>query len=174
MQKTKEEKLAELVKTFEHGMPFDDPTKMGEYYDTIDPEIYDELIVAINFTTETHAIATAALEKLAVLDANIIDVGCGTGLMGKLLGNKGYKNIVGIDASQKFVDASIATGFYKEAEAMYLGNGDLPEKYVNHFDMAVASGVWLKGHIPCAGIEDVYLSLKVGGLFVTAMRAQYW
>ena len=104
-------------------------------------------------------------------DSKILDVGCGTGLMGKMLGQDGYNQIVGVDASEKFVEASVATGFYTETQVMYLGNGEFPEKYNGYFDTVVASGVWLKGHIPCAGLEDVYTALKVGGHFITAMRS---
>ena len=47
-------------------------------------------------------------------DSKILDVGCGTGLMGKMLSTDGYNQIVGVDASEKFVEASVATGFYTE------------------------------------------------------------
>ena len=32
---------------------------MGEYYDGIDPDLYDEFIVVINFIAEPHAISEA-------------------------------------------------------------------------------------------------------------------
>jgi predicted TPR repeat methyltransferase len=173
MQKTKEERLQELVENFEKNTP-DDASKMGQYYDTIDPELYNELLVAINFFAEPKGIAAKVLEMTKPeAEDKILDVGCGTGLMGKLLNEK-YKHIVGVDASQKFVDAALATGFYKEAESMYLGNRNFPEKFVNQFDTCVASGVWIKGHIPSSAYDDIYASLKVGGHFVTAMRAKYW
>ena len=82
--KTKEERLQELIENFERNCP-DDPSKMGEYYDTIEPEIYDEFIAAINFLTEPKAIAAAVLKMNSESDKKILDVGCGTGLMGKLL-----------------------------------------------------------------------------------------
>merc|ERR1712166_1723991 len=95
MQKSKEERLQELIDNFEKNCP-DDASKMGDYYDTIDPELYDEFIEAINFTTEPKAVSVALEEIVKPADdQKIFDVGCGTGLLGKLLGNKQYKNIVG-------------------------------------------------------------------------------
>lgn len=81
---------------------------------------------------------------------------------------------MGIDASKNFVEACIATGKYSGTHEMYLGNGEFPDKYKGYFDTVVASGVWLKGHIPFAGLDDVYTALTVGGYFITAMRSQYW
>ena len=39
---------------------------MGEYYDAIDPDLYDEFIVIINFIAEPLAIAEA-LTKMSLL-----------------------------------------------------------------------------------------------------------
>ena len=103
-----------------------------------------------------------------------MDVGCGTGLIAKLISKKGYNNITGVDATKNFIDAARLTGLYKDNECLYLGNGDFPEKYHNQFDCVIASGVWLKGHIPCSGYDDVYLAMKVGSYFITAMRVSYW
>jgi hypothetical protein len=57
---------------------------------------------------------------------------------------------------------------------MLLGIGSFPQEYENTFDVVVASGVWLKGHIPASGLNDVYSALKVGGHLFTAMRDQYY
>ena len=68
------------------------------------------------------------------------------------------------------------SGDYKETKCMYLGCGSdkFPEEYKSRFDVVVASGIWLVGHVPSAAMEDGVASLKVGGLFVTSMRKSYW
>ena len=38
----------------------------------------------------------------------------------------------------------------------------------------MASGVFLKGHMTASSIDDCHAALKLGGFFVTAMRAIYW
>ena len=100
---------------------------MGQFYDTIEPEIYDGLIAANNYMPEPEAVA-AAVSQIASDGFKILDIGCGTGLMGKLLSQK-YQ-IFGVDASHVFTEAAAATGFYESTEVMYLGNGSLPEKYL--------------------------------------------
>ena len=169
-----DEKLNALVSNYGDDFPTD-VTKIGEYYGKIGPELYDEYMKFINFNAEPYNIAPAVEEILNLpKDAKILDVGCGTGLIAKLISPKGYNNMYGVDATDKFVVAARETGLYKEAECMYLGNNVLPEKFTNTFDCVIASGVWLKGHIPCSGYDDVYSAMKVGSLFITAMRTKYY
>lgn len=79
------ESVDELLANY--GDNFPDATKMGDYYDQIDPGMYDDFIVKINFVVEPNAIAKMLIEELAPpKETKILDVGCGTGLMGKLLG----------------------------------------------------------------------------------------
>jgi len=107
----------------------------------------------------------------------ILDFGAGTGVIGTLLNKKqGFNNIIGIDASTNMVERLKEDGLYKEVKQQYLGRGieNFPEEYKNRFDLVTASGVWLKGHIPNTGYDDVYCAMKHNGYFVTAMRTTYW
>ena len=61
---------------------------------------------------------------------------------------------------------------------MCLGQGaDLfDDDLIERFDFVMASGVFLKakGHMPATAIDDCHAALKLGGYFVTVMRASYW
>ena len=95
---------------------------------------------------------------------------------GILLGEKGFKNIFGIDASENFLDNLKNIPSYTESRNMFLGKGvdKFPDELKNRFDIVVGAGVWIKSHIPAEGMEDVFAALKVGGYFVSATRALYW
>ena len=59
----------------------------------------------------------------------MLDVGAGTGIIGKLLAEKsGIKNIDAIDASEKFLETLVARGHYKTASLAMLGYGNFPEE----------------------------------------------
>ena len=59
---------------------------------------------------------------------------------------------------------------------MYLGLGldKYPDDLKGKFDLVTAGGVFLTGHIPNIGFEDVHASLKTNGYFVTGLRTSYW
>ena len=83
---------------------------------------------------------------------------------------------MGIDATENVLKYAHESGHYKETNCFYLGVGTdkFPEDLKNRFDVVVASGIWLVGHVPAQGMLDAYSALKVGGCFVTALRKKYW
>jgi len=65
---------------------------------------------------------------------------------------------------------------YSGAREVWLGQGvdHFDDDLKGSFDVVMASGVFLKGHMPSCSIDDCHAALKLGGFFVTAMRAIYW
>ena len=83
---------------------------------------------------------------IADRDARILDGGCGTGNMAELLRLIGYRNIVGLDASDGMLAAARAKGCYVELRKGLLGAEiDLPSE---SFDAVTAAGVLTHGHAP--------------------------
>ena len=84
----------------------DDGNKIAEYYASLSPEVYEMTMRAVGFN-DHHHIADAMKNKLRLVDSSkILDLGCGTGIMGRLLQPKGYTDIDGIDATHHFVETS--------------------------------------------------------------------
>ena len=106
----------------------------------------------------------------------IFDIGQGTGYMGKLLTDAGFNDIMGADASPSFVEKAEKTGWYKSTQVLWFGKGvdQLPDDLKNRFDLVMASGVFLEGHIPCDGFEDAHAMCKTGAYFITSIRKIYW
>ena len=104
------------------------------------------------------------------------DVGAGTGIVAQKLRTRGFCQLEGGDSSEQFVKAAQQKGLYQDIEVRWFGMGvhRLPANKLKQFDCVVASGVWLDGHIPAVGMEDCHALLRKGGLFITAMRSQYW
>ena len=55
-------------------------------------------------------------------DARILDAGAGTGIVGKLLSDKGYRKIAGIDLSEGMLQQARSKGVYQELRQMMLGS----------------------------------------------------
>ena len=93
-----------------------------------------------------HSITTELLLKyLDNSKAKILDAGCGTGLVGEILYEKKFKNIVGVDFSQPMLDQALEKNVYQT-----LGLADLTEKLIfkdKTFDAIVCAGTFTCGHV---------------------------
>ena len=109
-------------------------------------------------------------------DALIFDLAAGTGLLGQFLTEKGFMHMDAGDASDSMLNVAIERGWYKSTELRWFGMGidKLSADKVCTYDCVVASGAWLKGHVPAVGMDDCHALLKTGGHFVTCMRSIYW
>ena len=96
--------------------------------------------------------------------------------MGRLLHQEGFTNIEGADASSQFVKEAGKSGWYKKTRELWFGRGveNLPKDLLKKFDLVMASGVFLDGHIPREGFEDAHAMCKKGGYFLTSIRKSYY
>ena len=85
-------------------------------------------------------VAVELLAKHAPKHAQIIDVGCGTGLVGVALNAAGFHDVVGVDASPASLDIAAKTGCYRALTEIDLTAlpTDLPEE---HFGGLICVGV---------------------------------
>ena len=91
----------------------------------------------------------------------IIDVGCGTGLVGLQLNKLGYKNFDGVDISQKMIDIAIDRGY----GSLLLGNLNetLPVES-NKYEAALCVGVFTHGHVGPNRLKELARIVKPGGV----------
>ena len=54
-------------------------------------------------------------------DVEILDFGCGTGIVGHLIKDKGFHNIFGLDATENFIKMINENKVYKGGEVLFLG-----------------------------------------------------
>ena len=92
---------------------------------------------------------------------NIIDVGCGTGLVGLQLKKLGYKNFDGIDISKEMIDIAIDRGY----ESLLLGNlnESLPVDS-NKYEAAICVGVFTHGHVGPSRLKELARVVKPEGI----------
>ena len=119
-----------------------------------------------------HVTTDVLLRYLDNTKAKILDAGCGTGLVGNILYNKSYKNIVGVDFSQEMLDRAFKKNIYQS-----LNLCDLTQKLDfedNSFDAIVCAGTFTCGHVgPEALFEMVRITKKEGYISFT-VRKQEW
>ena len=96
---------------------YSDPVKCREWYLTCPPEVYDETMRILNFNDPYHLIdQLVESEEEGGLglkrELKIIDVGCGTGVIGRHLSAAGFKNIFGTDGSENVLEKAKESGNY--------------------------------------------------------------
>lgn len=91
----------------------------------------------------------------------IIDVGCGTGLVGVELEKGGFSNFDGTDISQEMIDIAKQRGYSK----LFIGslNDSLPCEN-NEYDAALCVGVFTHGHVSSERLDELVRLVKSGGI----------
>ena len=107
-------------------------------------------------------------------DVNIIDFGCGTGLIGKELAVHGFTKITGIDISPGMLEIASEKGVYTALEEVSLGDPDnFPAHFKNKFDVVVCAGLINNNHLDYRLFEEMIYATKKGGHAVFAARFSY-
>ena len=130
---------------------YDNWTKKGQY---------NKDMVVWNYEAPQN---TASLLNKHAIDKkiNILDAGCGTGLVGKELKKYGYSNLIGVDFSQSMLDL-IPTGIYHTIDLIDLNE---PLKYGdNTFDAIMCVGTFTYGHVKAHVLNEFIRIVNYQGL----------
>ncbi|MBT4511512.1 MAG: class I SAM-dependent methyltransferase [Chloroflexi bacterium] len=100
--------------------------------------------------------------------ASILDAGTGTGLLGETMTVLGYRNLTGIDLSQRMLKEADKKDVYQILRQMTLGNRlDFPD---NTFDATISQGVFSVGHAPARAFTELIRVTKTGGYIIFSVR----
>lgn len=102
---------------------------------------------------------------------------CGTGLVGQALSEHGFKQVSGVDVSQKMLEKAQEKGIYKTLDQLELGQEEFletfPYPYRNKFDFVTCAGFLNNNQMDGGVLEQMLLALKNGGMMVFAARYSY-
>lgn len=107
-------------------------------------------------------------------DPAIIDVGCGTGLVGLRLAVAGYRTIDGLDLSPAMVAKAEERGCYRTLTSDVDITEPIPTELRGAYDIAVAGGLFTVGHVSPEALADVATLVRPGGLAIITTRLQYY
>ena len=102
-------------------------------------------------------------------DAEILDAGVGTGLVGEQLVAAGYRHLHGIDLSPGMLRVARGKALYRDLRRMTLGE---PLDFADdRFDAVVSVGVFTTGHAPAHAFDELVRIVKPGGHIAFSLRA---
>ena len=142
-------------------------TAYGEWAEQYDTDLIDEMGYV------APAIASQLLQEyLEDQSAKILDAGCGTGLVGADLHQKGYCNLEGFDYSAQMLGKAKDKEVYNKLHQGDLtGRLDLPE---NSYDAIISVGTFTCGHVGPEAFDELIRITKPGGHLCFTVRDQAW
>lgn len=132
---------------------------------------YDvDLVEKLDWNAPERTAATLA--KHAPVDAHVLDVGCGTGLVGEALAALGFGQIDGLDLSAKMLETAGAKEVYSALHQMALGpTMELPD---DRYNAIVAVGVFTAGHAKPDCLSELVRITRSGGHIAFSLRPDVW
>lgn len=162
-----------------HALSLDgSPEAIKEYYAKW-AQTYDADLV--NKHHAPKVMADLIVEQCAELypdkslaDISVLDVGCGTGMLGVLLRQAGLVHIDGNDLSEDMIEKAQASGAYRELSANIDINLDSHIRWNGQYDLVTCVGVFTLGHVIPESLLNMIRFAKPGGLVVTSTRLAYY
>ena len=104
----------------------------------------------------------------------ILDACCGTGLVGRVLHARGYRQVSGCDLSRPMLDQARASHVYRHLQAQIDLTQPLPPHLLRHFDAVVCCGAFIPGHLPASALRGLVAMTRPGGVVVVSIREAYF
>jgi SAM-dependent methyltransferase len=136
-------------------------------YDKWSQNYENDLVNNLGYTA--HSLAAQALTKhLPNRHASIIDIGCGTGLVGLELTRLGFTTIDGIDISEDMISFADAKAIYRN-----LVTGDMnahTHLADQAYDAAICAGSFAPGHLGPESYREILRLVRSGSPIVIFMN----
>ena len=142
-----------------------------EVYEEWAPTYEADLVGGYGYTA--HRIAADAMAAACPdRGAEILDIGCGTGLVAEELAARGFSAIDGLDASPRMLAEARAKGIYRDLFAGDVRDPDAidPARYA----AVIAVGVFGAGHLGPEDLDRFARPVRAGGPIVLYSSALRW
>ncbi len=103
---------------------------------------------------------------------SILDAGCGTGALGALLHDAGFRHIDGIDISPEMLEIARGKGAYHALLEADLNLPFFPPQ--PGYDAVVSAGTFVHGHVDAQGFASLARLVAWDGLMVCAIADSVW
>ena len=158
----------DILKRVNH---LDDDASSRDLYDDWSQSYDAHLLDDFGYISPQIAAQTLA-HRSRQRDVDIIDYGCGTGLVGEELARQGFTNVDGIDISAGMLGQAREKGVYRN-----LIGGDLTARIALDdaiYDVAICVGAMGAGHVGARHVPQLLRPLRAGGLFIITINSMHF
>jgi predicted TPR repeat methyltransferase len=139
----------------------------GAWAGTYDDDVFGRL----GFTGSAR-IAELLIEHLPGPTAPVLDLGCGTGAVGRRLAELGVTTVDGVDLSPEMLELARRTGAYRRLAVQDLTAADLELR--GPYAATVSAGTFTSGHVGPSAVPGVLAALAPGGVIAWVIGAAVW
>lgn len=158
-----------------------DAEQLKQYYRqwaaSYDNDVRDQGYVGPNFLVDflqsLHRVQGLAVD---VRDPGltILDAGCGTGLVGVVLRERGYTTIDGFDLSKEMADVAMQTGAFRSVQGGIDMCQPLDVYEDEQYEAILCCGVFTLGHVPPSAMRELARITRRGGVVAVTTRKSYF
>lgn len=143
-----------------------DGDELTSFYDDWADNYDKDMKQAYDYATPRRMVDLVS--EYLTTDTRILDVGVGTGLVGELLFQRGFRDLTGIDFSAGMLRVARSKNMYRALRRETLGEPlGLPTAA---FDAAISVGTFGPTHAPASGFDELVRVVKPGGVIAFTMR----
>jgi len=117
-------------------------------------------------------VAEALAQHLKTVDAPVLDIGCGTGLVGAAAAMLGFAHVDGLDLSKAMMSVAAQSGAYAR-----LLEADLTQPLPvasGEYAAVVCAGTFTSGHVDATCLDELARILQPGGWLVCTVHHSVW
>ena len=138
-----------------------------EWAGTYDDDVFGRL----GFTGSAR-IAELLIEHLPGPTAPVLDLGCGTGAVGRRLVELGVTTVDGVDLSPEMLERARRTGAYRHLAVRDLTAFDL--EVGGPYAATVSAGTFTSGHVGPSVVPRLLAAVEPGGVVAWVIGAAVW
>jgi len=131
----------------------------------------DDVFGTLGFTGSAR-IAELLIAHLPDPAAAVLDIGCGTGAVGRRLAELGATTIDGVDLSPEMLAVAARTGAYRRLAVCDLTAADLDVG--GPYTAMVSAGTFTSGHVGPSAVPRLLAAVAPGGLIAWVVGAAVW
>ncbi len=129
-------------------------TLYRDWAETYDNDVFDTLGVI-----GSARIAQLLAEHRADLDAPVLDLGCGTGVVGAHLRTHGFTTIDGWDISPEMLDVAARRGTYRALREVDLTSPFNHPGDAERYAASISAGTFTSGHVDATAVPRIVEAL---------------
>lgn len=133
-------------------------------------ETYDETMLRGLQYLSPQTVARLLADHLADRAAVVLDIGCGTGLLGQELAGHGFRTLDGLDMSPEMMQVAQRRGIYR-----HLITADLNQPLAladASYDGMSCCGTFTHGHVGAGCLDELFRVLKPGAPFAFTVKRE--